>query len=82
MDIIPTPMLPGREATYSRVDSHAFQPFLGDTFAHFKATRTPPNRSRLEPAACLDGGGERAFIQVVELAADRHALGEPRDDDA
>ncbi len=32
----------------------------------------------LERAAGLEGGGERAFVEIIELAADRHAMREPR----
>src|SRR5258707_8297389 len=38
-----------------------------------------PSTRSLERPPCLQRGGERAVVEVVELAADRHTLGEPRE---
>src|SRR4029078_392040 len=45
-----------------------------------RALQLPAKMLHRPPA--LDGGGQRAFVQVVERAAHRHALGNPADNQA
>src|SRR5713101_3191226 len=49
---------------------------------HGKATSSSIVATAIEASerpARLEGGGQRAVVEIVELAADRHAMGQPGD---